>query len=505
MADPTAARRSASLVRNWAAASFALDARSLAAFRIGLGCILVADCLLRTRDFGLMFAPDGVFPPEALARFFHGQPACWSVAFLNHAPWWGGVVLAIEGLAGAALAVGWQTRLATILAWVALVSVLRRTAPATNAGDTWLACQLFWSMFLPLGARWSLDAARSAAVAPPTPRPAGVCSVASAALVLQLVAVYFAAGLSKCNASWLAGDALSHALSVHDHGTPVGTLLSRLPGIVRPLQWAVPAGELVLPLALVARPAPALRGAIVAVFLAFHAMIWLAMTVGLFAAIGIVAWLPLIPGRFWPATTAGEPGRLVGLGRAASWSCGLAGVVALGALVHEVTPGRTRPLPDPLATAVNLACLPQEWAMFGGVPAQEQWVYGRAVLADGDVVDLLRDGRPLERERPEGGFMSLPHHRWHKFFWVLPQPRFAMFAAPTAAALARDWNARHGPDRQVVSLEIRFAFQGVEGASGTLRDVLIASWPSRSPAGSGNLERFLQATATQTVPPPSAD
>lgn len=493
MADPHAAQRPASPARGWAAASFTLDARSLAAFRIGLGCLLVADCLLRTRDFRLMFTPDGIFPPEALARF-HQHPAFWSLAFLHDAPWWGGVVLALEGLAGAALALGWQTRLATILAWVALVSVLRRTTPANNAGDTWLACQLFWSMFLPLGARWSLDARRAAAVDPAPPLLAGACSAASAALVLQLVAVYLGAGLSKCNANWLGGDALVHALSVHDHGTPLGMLLGRLPWIVQPLQWGVLAVELVLPLTLVAWPRPAVRAGIVTAFLAFHATIWLAMTVGLFAAIGIVAWLPLIPGGCWPAATAGQPGRVAGLGRAGSWACGLAGLVATAAFLHQVTPWRTRPLPGPLATAITLACLPQEWAMFGGVPPQEQWVYGRAVLADGDVVDLLRDGRPLEQERPRGGFTSLPHHRWHKFFWVLPQPRLAVFTAPTAAALARDWNGRHGPDRQVVALEIRFGTQGLTGTDGTLRDTLIASWPARTATGSGNLERFLRAT-----------
>ena len=60
--------------------------------------------------------------------------------------------------------------------------------------------------------------------------------------------------------------------------------------------------------------------------------------------------------------------------------------------------------------------------MFGEVPAQEQWVYGRAELADGSVVDVLRDGRPLETVRPGGGFLTLPHHRWHKMFWELPRP-----------------------------------------------------------------------------------
>ena len=503
MPEQHPARRLGALLGRWLASTFTLDGRSLAVYRIGLGVLLMADCLLRTRDFRLMFAADGMFPLATLARY-HADPTLWSLAFLVDASWWSGGVLALEGLAGLALAVGYRTRAATILGWVALVSVIRRTSPATNAGDIWLACQLFWSMFLPLGARWSLDARQRG---DHEPAVGAVRSVASAALVLQVAAVYLGAGLSKCNPTWFAGDALAHALSIHDHGTSLGMLLGTTPWIARPLQWGVLLGEIGLPLILIALPSPHVRGGLVALAIVFHATIWLTMTVGLFAAIGIVAWLPLIPGRTWPPE--GEAGRIAGLGRAASWACGLAGLVAAAAFVHQVTPLVAWKLPRPLAAAVNLACLAQEWGMFGGVPAQEQWVYGRGRLADGSMVDPLRDGRPLEEERPAGGFTSLPHHRWHKFFWVLPRPHVNVFAEPAAAAIARDWNERHAPDRRVVALEIRFGLQPVRGGDGSVRDALIASWPARSAAGAGNLERFLELenatpSARPTAPPDPA-
>jgi hypothetical protein len=492
MPEQHPARRLGGFLGRWAAATFTLDARSLAVYRIGLGAILIVDCLLRTRDFRLMFVRDGVFPPETLAGF-HADPTVWSAAFLCDAAWWGGVVLALEGLAGLALAAGYHTRIATILGWVALVSVIRRTSPSANAGDVWLACQIFWSMFLPLGARWSIDAWRSQD-RDPVREPAGaVRSVASAALILQLVAVYLGAGLAKCNPSWFAGDALTHALSVHYYGTPLGMFLGSMPWLARPLQWSVLVGEIGLPLILVALPSAAVRTTIVALSIAFHVAIWLTMSVGLFAAIGIVAWLPLIPAAAWPGSRCAAAPPIAGLGRAASWACGSAGLVAAAAFIHQVTPLASRQLPRPLVAAINLCCLPQEWAMFGGVPAQEQWVYGRGLLADGSIVDLLRDGRPLEDERPAGGFTTLPHHRWHKFLWVLPQPNVRVFAPAAAAAIARDWNARHRGGRQVVTLEIRFGMQQVRNGDGTVRDALLASWPARSATGAGNLERYLDA------------
>jgi hypothetical protein len=493
-----------------AAASCTLDTRSLAAYRIGLGLLLLTDSLLRTRDFTLMFGPEGMLPLAAIADYFGGDSTNWSIACWRDAAWWGGAILAAEGLAGLALVAGWQTRPATIVGWVALVSVVRRTAPTTNAGDLWLGCQLFWSMFLPLGERWSLDARQrmSGGAATGAGPAVAVRSIASAALVLQLAAVYLGAGLAKCNPTWFEGEPVVHALSVHDHGTLLGTLLVQFPWLTRAAQWGVLAGEIALPLVLIAVPRPRVRGGLVALFVGYHLVIWLTMTVGLFAPIGIVAWLPLIPGAFWPTEiSAGQP-RVARLGRVASWACGLAVGLAAVSFGHAVTPWRGHPLPRLIGAPLNLTGLAQVWEMFALVPPQEQWVYGRAVLADGSVVDILREGRPLERVRPAGGFSTLPHHRWHKFFWVLPWPRARVFAGPAAAALARDWNERSPPTRRIESLEIRYVSQPVRDDHRAIRDTLIAAWPPRSPAGSGNLDRFLRrsdATAWPLRESPSSD
>ena len=133
--------------------------------------------------------------------------------------------------------------------------------------------------------------------------------------------------------------------------------------------------------------------------------------------------------------------------------------------------------------------------MFGDVQRQEQWVYARAELANGNVVDLLRGGRPLEAERPTGGFTSLPHHRWHKLFWVLPRPEQRIFAPAIAAALARQWNDSHPPSNGVLSLEIRFARLGRTSADDTLHELLLATWPPRDDAGRGSLDRLLDRPA----------
>jgi hypothetical protein len=470
--------------------AFSLDGRSLAAFRIAIGLLVAADALLRSRDISLMLAPDGMFPLPLLRQYLD-DPWAWSLAMLVDAAWWGPFMLCLEAAAGLLLAAGCGTRVATIASWVAVVSVLRRTAPATNAGDAWLACLLFWGMFLPLASTWSWDARRGS-------RRGEECSTATVALVLQIAVVYLAAGLSKWNDAWLSGDAIRFAMSVHDHGTPLGEWLLGTGWLARPVSWAVLALELLGPVLLLAWPAPRVRTSLVVLFMLFHLVSCATMTVGLFGYVGLAAWLAVVPREAWDLLGAHKVPACKGPGAssapescAARWACLAAGTVALVSLVHDVTPWRHTPLPRPIRSLINIPCMHQEWGMFGDVKRQEQWAYARAELANGSVVDLLRGGRPLEAERPTGGFTSLPHHRWHKLFWVLPRAEQRIFAPAIAAALARQWNARHPPSDGVLFLEIRFARLGRTSTDDTLHELLLATWPPRDHAGRGNLERLL--------------
>jgi hypothetical protein len=231
-------------------------------------------------------------------------------------------------------------------------------------------------------------------------------------------------------------------------------------------------------------------------FIGFHAAVAVLMSVGLFAYVGMAAWLAILPGEFWDwARANARQGPAPTNRTAANVACAVALCVAAIAFLHANTPWRERPLPMPLQAAVQLLCLEQDWAMFGDVPRQQQWVYGRAELADGRVVDLLRGGRPLEPVLPAGGFLSLPNHRWQKIFWELPKPTERIFSPGIATALARDWNRRHAEGEQVRSLEIRFARISSDPVPGTLHELLLATWPPRNAAGRGSLDRWLDERA----------
>ena len=473
-------------LRDVRSSPFALDVRSLAVGRVLLGTILVVDAAVRSSHAAETLSPDGFLPPDLVRRFV-GHPWGWSLALLDEGGAWGGPLLVAEGISGAMLAAGFCTRLTTLFAWVTLVSLVRRTAPMTNAGDVFLACLLFWGCFLPLGAVWSVDALRRGA----PPAATEVRGVAAWALVLQVCAVYLSAGLGKCNETWWSGDAVSYALSVHDHGTPLGDALASSGLPARLSTWCTPLLELG-GAALVF--APGVRLPLVILFVAFHLAIALSMDVCLFPWVGIAAWTMLVPGRAWPRTRGAAasggvlPAPASPAGRAA---CVAAMALAAAAFAHANGPWNDRPAPWGVRHAVALTMLEQDWRVFGELRRQRQWTYAEAILADGSTVDLLRGGRPVERVLPAGGFHSIGDQRLQKLLWEIPKPDRRVFADAIAARLARDWNATHTGDRRVESLELRGGRRIGATDAGSVQDVLLASWPERSPRGGGNLERFL--------------
>ena len=487
-----------------------LDRESIAAFRIAAGFVMVADALLRSRDFWLFFSPEGIFPLDILQKYL--EPGCWSLNFLNEALWWQGAMLVAEAVAGLSLMVGYLSSVSCFMAWVIWTSILRRTEPAANAGDFWMACLLYWGMFLPLGDMLSIDSLLKKKTKHTTR------SLASAAFLSQVLAMYLYAGISKLQGDWLNGSAVGYVLSVHDHGTWVGEFLNASKITTGFLTISTLLLEIGGPFLFLFCGNRSARRLIALSFILFHIGIWITLSVGLFSPIGITAWLALMPWhtkRTQPDTESQEPSG----NRRPFFQCaeGIPNCVVIVslfvaglALFYNVS-GNGQKRPSWITMAINALVLEQPWGVFGQVGPQEQWVTGKASLKDSSVIDLLRQGSPFNAVRPSGGFSSLPNHRWHKIFWELPKTRQEPLRESVAAGLVADWNRRYPESKSVQTLEIYFT-QVIHKNKGTahefpqlnqegiaqefapntiLRQWLLASWPPRG-GGSGNLDRFLE-------------
>ncbi len=190
-----------------------VDKRSLGLGRIALGLVLLGDLVRRATSAGLWYADDGPLPASLFAN---GSGHLFSPMLLAPAAivvWISFVAAAIFDLA---VLVGYRTKLFQALAFVALVSLQSRVRPLQNGGDRSLCLLCFWTLFLPMGARFSLDARR-------LPRDdAPACSLAYLAVLLQLAVAYFLNSVRKTSGPWADGSALSYILRDTTIASPFG-------------------------------------------------------------------------------------------------------------------------------------------------------------------------------------------------------------------------------------------------------------------------------------------
>src|SRR5207249_2480615 len=136
---------------------FGIDLRTLALFRVMLAMVVLADLALRARDLTAHYSDRGVLPRAALI----GDIGSWkpSLHFISGSATFQAMLFVLAGLVALAMLVGYRTRIATFISWVFVLSVEARNPGVFQGGDHLLYLLLFWGMLLPLGARFSVDAA----------------------------------------------------------------------------------------------------------------------------------------------------------------------------------------------------------------------------------------------------------------------------------------------------------------------------------------------------------
>ncbi|MFC6769817.1 HTTM domain-containing protein, partial [Natrinema soli] len=109
-----------------------IDPRALAAFRIGLGLVVLCDLLfLRVPGLGTFYTDEGVLPRSALAE---ASPtlATWSLHALSGSVWLQALLVSIAGGAAACLLVGYRHRLAAVVSALLLASLFARNPSLVN-------------------------------------------------------------------------------------------------------------------------------------------------------------------------------------------------------------------------------------------------------------------------------------------------------------------------------------------------------------------------------------
>jgi predicted DCC family thiol-disulfide oxidoreductase YuxK len=281
---------------------FGLDLRSLAVFRMGIALIVIEDLISRFRALEGHYSDVGILPRTALQEVL--KPWYWSLHILSGTSLWQGFLLAIALILAVALLVGYRTRFVTIATWALLISIHNRNPLLIFAGDHVLRAMLFWAIFLPLGAYYSVDKALNSS---DKPLPKWLCNTATAAFILQLCYIYIwsAAFKTKSPMWWPNGEAVYYALNYQQYGTAFGQLLGSFPlPILKLLTYAALAFEWFGALLLFIPFANTfLRILAIISFILLHIGFGLSFSIGTFSILSIFNWLALTPSLIWDKLT----------------------------------------------------------------------------------------------------------------------------------------------------------------------------------------------------------
>ncbi|AFZ74071.1 HTTM domain-containing protein [Natronobacterium gregoryi] len=272
-------------------ASVRIDTRSLAAFRIGAGLLVAADVLLRARNFEFMYTEDGVVP-QSLAMEASADGA-FSIYYFTTSSTAIAALFALTALVGFQLAVGYRTRVATILAFLLVVSLDHHNPLVLSYADVLFRLLLFWAIFLPLGERWSVDAVH----ADRAPRES-ITSVASAAILAQIVFMYFLNGYHKTESElWIGGEATPLIMGLDNTTFLLGDVMRNFPTMLQygGLTWYYMLLFSWLLFLLRGRA----RTALVAMFVGGHASFAITVRIGAFPYVAIAGLLLFLQASFW--------------------------------------------------------------------------------------------------------------------------------------------------------------------------------------------------------------
>lgn len=422
---------------------FALDPRSLGLARIYLGCLLLVDLLRRVPHLPTWYTNEGPLPNHVLMW----RPTAdyqFSLFFLASNRGEAALLFAVCGVVFALLALGFRTKLMHVLSLVAICSLHNRLALLEDGSEVTTRLLTFWTVFLPMGERFSIDALRRAPPRTPSVQPA--ISLAVPAILLQVALLYTFNVLHKDGQTWREGSVVHYVLHQDRIVTWLGWQLRphMTLGLSKFLTYSAIATEAALPLLILSPFAPVIARRLALVLaIGLHVGFALLLNLGMFSfnMIGFFllflsardwVWLARVPhaalmrgaGALQRAVTAwygsASSRTLTPLQRtAAMWRTHareltvMLFAIALGsqmAVENRALPDALRVTNQPLLLRmlVEYPRFYEGWGMFApDAPTRDAWMFVDAITIDGRHVDPLNAEASRVTQLP---FKSIPEY-----------------------------------------------------------------------------------------------
>lgn len=445
-----------------------LDLRSLAAFRICLGALVVADVLTRARFLVDHYTDEGLLPRHlaAAVRSIWHETAFQPVDLfaISGSAVWATCLFVVLGIAGVCMMLGLFTRASTCVCWVLLISLHNRNELVLNGGDFIFRLLLFWSLWLPLGARASIDAWRAKTVyqgSPDTPHRWN--SLANWGLFFVVALPYLVPLLNR-DSVWWSGQATYYALTQEAYARPTAKLLAPYRDVLTLLTYVTILLEFCCPLLLLSRWGNGrIRLGAVVTMIGFHVLgLNLFMRLGIFPYVSACSWLAFLPSVAWESLarwirvpsllskSTAKPTLLLPLPTLCQYAVGFCIAYSFLWSFRII-----QQLPAPLHTPADVLRIDHRWIMYAPHPPMtDGWFVASGSTTAGQEVDL-QTGEALTWSYPQDVGKTYGAQRWRRYLIWLLDERFAFLRERYAEHLAKRWNETN-PTAIVGDVDLHF-------------------------------------------------
>lgn len=274
-----------------------LDLRSVALMRMGVAIIIIIDLIARSRSLIVHYTDAGALPRSSLLTLWQNKFFI-SLHMASGTATFEAILFIIAGVFALMLLFGYRTRLAAVISWLLLISLHARNPIILQGGDVVFRVIFFWMLFLPLGARYSLDnffGRLKRTYANP------YFSAATVAYIAQVMLIYIFSAITKTGYAWHeGGDAVYYALSLDQLVTSLGLWINSFPPLTTFLTHATLLVEMWASFLFISPIKNGWARIIGVVVLAGMQIGFnVSLHLGLFGPIMIVITLGLLPAEFW--------------------------------------------------------------------------------------------------------------------------------------------------------------------------------------------------------------
>ncbi len=415
--------------------------------RIGIAIVIMADLIIRGGDLTAHYTDAGLWPTNIIHNF-GWKTGTWSLHELSGTYGWVASLFILHFILALFLLIGYQTKLATLLVWLLTISLHNRNLFVQQSGDDLLRLTLFWGLFLPWNAYYSIDARKKAI-------PLKQNAIANIGYLLLLASVYFFTVCLKTSSEWRSeGSAIYYALSLEQLRLPLGDILYQYPTLMKLLTWFVFYIEVLIPI-LILWPSKKgnLRLIAFILILLLHTGIGLTLYVGLFFIINMVTGIGLLPKKVMDAfetklkikktTIVLSIKKTTAVRYTTNSICAFVIVISLIINLSAVNWFKYE-LKQEVWYPVNVFRLDQYWGMFSpNVLKKDGWFVYHGMDSIGRQWDLYRNNEYVDYKKPKHIVKMYKTDRWRKLAENMQNDNYTFLRPQYCRYIIREWNKKH--------------------------------------------------------------